>query len=253
MSNIDEISKQVEADRARLAGTLDALTDTVKPQAIAQEATTAATDIGGDLALKAWNALRDQPAGGLLVTIGMGLLAAGSQRRPLPVSRPQTTANHPHEAMDGFDDRVAAADVAMRENMTGEIEPQPQASKLKSALNTGLDQLPPNARRRVVKAREAAIAAQESIERQTRVAARKTKGFVYEQPLTVGALALGFGILAGSLLPGTRREDALLGARRDALMADARNALEEEMLKAKAQAETALADKVGTTPAKLRA
>lgn len=247
MSNIDHISKRVEEDRARLAGTLDDLTDTVKPQSLAEELTAAANDIGGDLGQKAWGTLRDNPAGGLLVTIGLGLLASGTQRRPLPAARQTPTAVHPDAALAGFDARVAEADQTMRAEMTGVMESRADASRMKAALNAGLDTLPPKARKRIVKAREAAISAQESIERQTRRAARKTKGFVYEQPLTVGALALGFGILAGTLLPGTRREDALLGKRRDALMADARNALEEEMLKVKAQAEGVIAQKT-TTP-----
>jgi len=247
MSNIDHISKQVEADRARLAGTLDDLTDTVKPQSLAEELTASANDIGGDLAQKAWGTLRENPAGGLLVTIGLGLLASGTQRRPLPVARPTPAAVYPDEALVGFDARVAQADEAIRADMSGELEARPEASRMKAALNSSLDSLPPKARKRVLKAREAAISAQESIERQTRRAAQKTKGFVYEQPLTVGALALGFGVLAGTLLPGTRREDALLGKRRDALMTDARNALEEEVLKAKAQAEGVIAQKTGAS------
>jgi ElaB/YqjD/DUF883 family membrane-anchored ribosome-binding protein len=241
MSDVERLSQSVAADRARLAATLDALSSTVSPQSIAQDLSAAATDIGGDLAQKAWSTLRDQPAGGLLVTIGLGLLAAGSQRRSEPQPAPQPVLVDPEEALTGFDARVAQADATMKADMAGTLEPAPKAAKLRAALNAGLDQLPPKARLRVIKAREAAISAQESIERQTRRAARKTKGFVYDQPLTVGAIALGFGVLAGTLLPGTRREDALLGARRDALLSDARNALEEEVLKAKLQAEVALA------------
>lgn len=240
MSNIEEISQQVNADRARLASTLDTLTDTVSPQRLAQEVSQTATTVGGDLVQKAWDTLRDQPAGGLLVTIGLGLLAAGSQRSQPPRPDPRSAAIDPAAAMEGFDERVAAADAQMRDGMSGRMEPLPQASKLRSALNAGLDQLPPKARVRVVKAREAAIAAQDKVEAQTRRAVRESKGFVQEQPLVAGALAIGFGTLLGTLLPGTRREDALLGARRDALMADARHALEDEMLKAKSKAEAAL-------------
>lgn len=253
MSDIDHISERVEADRARLASSLDALTDTVSPQSIAQEVSAAANDIGGDLAQKAWGTLRDNPAGGLLVAIGMGLLASGSQTRPAPQPRHQRVATEPTVAMVGFDARVAEADADLRAEMTGQIEPRPEASRMKAALNNGLEKLPPKARQRVIKARQAAISAQESIERQTRRAARKTSGFIHEQPLTAGALALGFGVLAATLLPGTRREDALMGKRRDALMADARNALEEELLKVKTQAEDRLSEKTATPAQQLRA
>jgi ElaB/YqjD/DUF883 family membrane-anchored ribosome-binding protein len=253
MSDIDHISQQVEADRARLARSLDALTDTVNPQSLAQDVSSAATDIGGEIAQKAWNTLRENPAGGLLVAIGVGLLASGVQQRPAPERAPPRAATEPTTAMTGFDNRVAAADAAMRAEMTGEIERPPKAFRMKAALETGLDKLPPKARQRVVQARQAAISAQESIEKQTRRAARKTKGFAYEQPLVASALALGFGVLAATLLPGTRREDALMGKRRDALMADARNALEEELLKAKHQAQNKLAAKTNQSVHQLRA
>ncbi len=253
MSDIKDISNRVEADRAQLASSLDALTNTFQPQKLTQDLTSAANDIGGDLARKAWGTLRDNPAGGLLVTIGLGLLASGQQRRPAPATQPAPVAAQPEAAMVGFDARVAEADAEMRAEMTGELEQRPEASRLKAALNSGLDHLTPQARQRVVKARQAVVAAQETIERKSRKAVRQTKGFAYEQPLAAGALALGFGVLAGTLLPGTRREDALLGRRRDALMAEARNALEEEMLKAKAQAESTLARKTGADVHELRA
>jgi ElaB/YqjD/DUF883 family membrane-anchored ribosome-binding protein len=253
MSNLKQISERVEADRAQLASSLDALTETVQPQKLAQDFTSAANDIGADLAQKAWGTLRGNPAGGLLVAIGLGLLANGQQRTPAPAQHTGPTAVPPKTAMSGFDARVAQADAELRAEMTGEMEQRPEASRLRAALNSGLDHLPPKARQRVVKAREAAVSAQEAIERKSRKALRKTQGFAYEQPLTVGALALGFGVLAGTLLPGTRREDELLGRRRDALMAEARNALEEEMHKAKAQAEETIARKTGADVHELRA
>lgn len=240
MSDINHISERVDQDRARLARSLDTLTDIVKPQKMAEDLTTAATDIGGDIANKAWGTLRDNPAGGLLVTIGLGLLASGQQRRSAPPPQPSATAVDPETAMAGFDARVQQADADMR------AAHHPEASRLKAALTSGLDHLPTKAQKRVIDARKAALAAQEKVERQAKRATRKAKGFAYEQPLTVGALALGFGVLAGTLLPGTRREDALLGKRRDALMANARHALQDEMQKAKMQAEQAIARKTGT-------
>jgi ElaB/YqjD/DUF883 family membrane-anchored ribosome-binding protein len=251
MSDLKQISDRVRADRAELASSLDALTETVEPQKLAQDFTSAANDIGADLAQKAWGTLRGNPAGGLLVAIGLGLLANGQQRTAAPQTDP--AAVPPKAAMSGFDARVAQADAELRAEMTGEMDQRPEASRLRAALNSGLDHLPPKARQRVVKAREAALSVQEAIERKSRKALRKTQGFAYEQPLTVGALALGFGLLAGTLLPGTRREDDLLGRRRDALMAEARNALAEEMHKAKAQAEETIARKTGADVHELRA
>lgn len=240
MSDLDKISARVEADRSELASSLDALTETVAPQKLASDFAAKANDVGGALAQHAWGSLRAQPAGGLLVGIGLAMLAAGSQRAPAKTPQRNPSMVDPEDAMEGFDARVAEADAAMSAQMSGGMVRAPEASKLRAAVNAGLDQLPPQSRKRVRDAREAVIAAQEKVERKARKAARQTESFVHEQPLTVGAIALGFGVLAGTLLPSTRREDALLGARRDALMDDARTALEEEMEKAKGKAETAI-------------
>jgi ElaB/YqjD/DUF883 family membrane-anchored ribosome-binding protein len=244
---MDSISAQVEVERAQLARSLDALTETVNPDRISNEVTTAATDIGGKLAQQAWGTLRAQPAGGLLVAVGLGLLAAGSQRQSRQTPAPTPTAVDLDTALAGFDDRIASADAAMKAELTGQMEPHPDASasQLKAALNKGLGHLSPDARKRVLDARRAVISAQETVERKARRTARKTERFAQEQPLTVGAIALGIGVLVGTLLPSTRREDEILGAKRDALMAEARNTLEDEMLKAKSQAEAALQRKTG--------
>src|SRR6056297_3576877 len=108
MSNIDRISQRVEADRAELAHALDALTETVNPQTVVDELTAAATDIGGAMTNKAWGSLRDNPAGGLLVTLGLGLLASGPPKRPR--AKAQAVATDPDAALAGFDARVAKAD-----------------------------------------------------------------------------------------------------------------------------------------------
>lgn len=246
MSDIDKISKEVASDRARLAGTLDALRDTVAPQSVVHDVSAAASDIGGVIAEKAWKSLREQPAGAILVTLGLGLLAAGSQRQAARPAAATPTAVHPDTAYVGFEDRVEKAEAEIRANMTGEMEDRPSANALKQALNSGLDKLPPKARKRVVDARRAVIKIQEEVERKSRKTARRTKGFINEQPLAAGAIAAGFGVLAAALLPSTRREDALMGQKRDALMTDARLALEDEMMRAKVKAEHVLSEKVGS-------
>ena len=158
MSDIDQISKEVAQDRARLASTLDALTDTVRPESIARDVTTAANEIGGALAQQAWSKLRDNPAGGILVAAGLGLMAAGAERRPVAASRSdRVIAQDPTFAYRGFEERVAAAEAEINAEMTGKMDPQPSASRMKETINAGLDKLPASARKRVLKARQAAI------------------------------------------------------------------------------------------------
>jgi len=56
--------------------------------------------------------------------------------------------------------------------------------------------------------------------------------FIHEQPLAAAAVALGTGILAGLLLPNTRKESELLGPTRDRLLDQAQDAASDMLTKA---------------------
>ncbi|WP_371225291.1 DUF3618 domain-containing protein [Roseovarius sp. 2305UL8-3] len=230
MADLDTLEAQVEQDRAALSRSLDALTATVAPDHIAQQIGSTAQAYGGELGTQAWRAARDNPAAFALVGAGLGLLLTGAGTRDEKAVR-RTNSVAPNDALTGFDQRVAKADAEMKEEMTGMIDPEPKASRLRAALDHGLDKLPDASRNRVMKAREAAIEAQEKVEAQAARMARKTKTFAHEQPLAVGALALGVGALIGALMPSSRKEDELMGAHRDALMRDAEKTLRAEMEK----------------------
>lgn len=61
--------------------------------------------------------------------------------------------------------------------------------------------------------------------------ARRTRGWAEQQmdenPLVMGAAVLALGAVVGSLVPTTRREDELIGPRRDRLMDRARSTMHE--------------------------
>ena len=60
--------------------------------------------------------------------------------------------------------------------------------------------------------------------------ARRRSGEIFgERPMAVGAAAAALGVLAGLALPATRHEDEALGARRDELLANAREAGREAL------------------------
>jgi hypothetical protein len=61
-----------------------------------------------------------------------------------------------------------------------------------------------------------------------------------ERPLAVGAAALAVGLLSGLALPGTRREDELLGDTRDELLESAREAGKDALEKGKEAAASAV-------------
>lgn len=78
-----------------------------------------------------------------------------------------------------------------------------------------------------------------------------------ERPLAVGAAALALGVVAGLLIPSTRKEDELLGETRDRLMERAREVGEEALEKGKHVATAAVetlkeeAERQDLTPEKI--
>jgi hypothetical protein len=64
----------------------------------------------------------------------------------------------------------------------------------------------------------------ERFEAGARAAGRSAGEIFEERPLAAGAAAMALGLLAGLALPATRREDELLGERRDELLESAREA-----------------------------
>lgn len=228
MRDIDRIEQRVAASRTRLATSLDELTETVAPRTVADQVAGIAEAYGGEIGRQAWTAARQNPAAFALVGAGLGLLLTGTGARD-ETRTPTPTAVPPQQAFDGFDARMAAADTRIKQEMTGMTQDTRRAERMRATLERGLDALPDAARKRVVKARMAALEAQQKVEDRASRAAATTRTFHHQQPLAVGALALGMGALIGALLPSTRREDELLGRERDALMRKAQAALQDEM------------------------
>ncbi len=226
MSDLDILEAQVESDRANLARSLDDLASTLSPERLASQVNATVGGYGGEITRMAVDTAKANPAAFALVGAGLALMLTGPGASA-PRS-PRTSAVPPKTAMDGFDARVADADATMKSAMTGTVE-RPSASRLRAAMNKGLDALPDAAQKRVLKARRAALEAQEDLERRAKHLASDAKGFHSDRPLVTGALALAFGAALGALIPGTRKENELLGQKRDHLMREAQNALNAEI------------------------
>ncbi|APX10520.1 DUF3618 domain-containing protein [Tateyamaria omphalii] len=243
--SLPDIEQRVARDRAELARSLDVLSSTLDPDRLKREASDFVDSYGSDLGRQAWTAARENPAAFALVGAGLALLLSGTGRRDegdaVPAADPPV-AVPPDAAMDGFDARVAAADAQMRKQEEAAHAPA-SASRLRAALHSGLDTLPPEAKVRILNAREAAISAQEAVERQTAKMAGQAYSMARRNPIGCAAAAFGVGALVAALLPSTRREDELLGAHRDAMMAEAQTVLQAEV----ARARDAVADAIAET------
>jgi ElaB/YqjD/DUF883 family membrane-anchored ribosome-binding protein len=76
-----------------------------------------------------------------------------------------------------------------------------------------------------------------SVATQARTQTRRVADSYESNPLALGAIAAGIGLAIGMSLPATQRESRLMGAKRDALMDQARDALSETREKVKHTAE----------------
>jgi len=101
-------------------------------------------------------------------------------------------------------------------------------SDLKARLSSGLDNLPPEARDRVVAARERAYGAMLQAEQLGRDAWRDPGRAMEEHPLVAGAVGFALGAAVGAMLPSTDMENRTFGAERDRLMDDAARMLRQE-------------------------
>ncbi|MDU8944626.1 DUF3618 domain-containing protein [Ovoidimarina sediminis] len=123
-----------------------------------------------------------------------------------------------------------------------------KAADLRRRIDEGTTDMTDAARERVRQAREAAITAQEAVERHARGAARTVRRSSQDNPLLFGALTFAAGALLAASLPRTSTEDRALGTHRDRLFDEADRVFREEADRMKAAAKTAIDE--GKTAAK---
>jgi hypothetical protein len=238
--NLHDIERNIEADRTMLSRTLSQLSQALSPEQISSTVAREVQTRGGTIGHTVLETARANPAGALLVGVGLAALIAGPNRpEPEPAydtrSKPIVAGQSGQDPLTAeFDRRVAAAEDA--------ADKEPLAPRMRAALNKGLANLPAPARRRVIEAREAAIAAQEKLDRKVSIAARKARSFHYRQPLSTAAIAAALGAVIATVLPRTRAEDEMLGAKRDALLEQAELTWRDEIAAATATGEAALRD-----------
>lgn len=235
----DAIERDIQTHRGLLAEAVSQLAGALSPERVSEAVGRDLQARGGVVAEAAMERAKANPLALLLVGAGMAAMVAGPSK---PAARPvyddgrqsRASVAGARDPLSGeFDRRVAAAT---------EGRPRPDASALRKALNSGLAHLPEPARRRVVEARKAAIAAQEEVERRATAAAREARRLHRRQPWSTAALAFGLGALAGTALPRTEIEDDAMGAQRDALLQEAEFALRDELARMSETGQAAVHD-----------
>jgi ElaB/YqjD/DUF883 family membrane-anchored ribosome-binding protein len=225
-----------DATRARIASTLDDLSERLNPRTVVSNAMNDIQDRGGELFEDASRIVRQNPVAISLIGLSLGLLMLGRNLKNRDydayedvygdgdIDAPRgegrlhrgwsTVRDRAGELRSGASERAAHAREAAAERLAHARETASETWA--SARETGADY----AARAKVRAAEARARAGETFE---------------ENPLSGALLGLAVGIVAGALLPRSRQEDELLGETRDRLAARAKDAAKAATDAGKAQ------------------
>lgn len=257
----EEIESDIERTRADVSSTIDAIQNKLTPgQLMDQAFGYARTSLPADFGANLGNAVRDNPVPVALIGIGLAWLAvsgrnadgrARQRRQKAEIQREShfyaSDTERAYEDAYGMEaaagGRSSESEDAMHRAASKASETgrnlKDKASDLghrisdkASALTGRAREMAGGAREKVsegtgsTRARLGQVAQQS---RQQYDRARNSVGhMVEEQPLMLGALGLALGTVLGALLPGTRREDELMGSTRDSLMDTAKRTAREQ-------------------------
>lgn len=224
--SMEKLENDAKQHRAGLADALEDFAESVNPGRLGRQAIDDAAEFGRSAASSITQSAKDNPVGLALVGIGAAILLAGGAAHQKGafsnVGRSSTGLSQ--------DERIArAAERNAKRTQIAAGRVSASASRMRKKLYSGLERLGPEARDRVISLRLKAVDAQEAAERYARGAAKSAVDTHNAQPLVTGLVAAGVGGLLGAMLPSTRREAELLGARRDAFLRAAEERLSAEI------------------------
>lgn len=251
----EEIENDIERTRAEVSSTIDAIQSRLTPgqmmdQAFAYARTSLPADFGANLG----NTIRDNPVPVALIGVGIGWLMMQGQNSDGRARARRQAAAYERElyASGGFSDTDSGESVggkmrnmASRAGEKGrELKDQAsetghnlmdKASEIGQRISGSASSVADRARGMTQQTRERVSGAADSArefghrsQQQYYQAKDSISQMMDEQPLIVGALWLAIGTLVGALLPGTRREDELMGGPRDRLLDSAKETAREK-------------------------
>jgi ElaB/YqjD/DUF883 family membrane-anchored ribosome-binding protein len=222
-----EIEREIEQTRARMSENIDTISEKLRPGNLAQSAVESVGEQARHTGSRLANVIRENPIPVAAIGLGVTWLVA-QQRSKRGLARygyrgPERRISGYSERRRGLGTRSGATAGATREPATGMAErvegmaegigdvaerAQERMSELGSEAKERMQQFGSRAR-----------------EQTHRVGARLER-MIDQNPLVVAAGAVVVGLAAGLLLPGTRREDELMGSARDQLMERAGDTVE---------------------------
>lgn len=219
----DEIEADIDHTRARMDADLAALEDRLSPGRLIDEAMrTLRTGAAAEYFHNLGETARRNPVPLALVSTGLAWLAFSNRSGPVDYGAVSSSADYGYEGAwhgdvehDDAEPSTASSAAESMKAKAGETWERASGSA-SAAVQSARDR----AHRVGDSARHGMHSAREQARRraqQARQGARRVTEFMYEQPLIAAGVALTVGAVLGGLLPSTRREDELMGARSDAL------------------------------------
>lgn len=256
----EEIESEIAMTRAEMSDTLDAIQRKLSPGQILDQALAYVRSGPGEFTSNLTETIKQNPVPVALLGISLGwLMMAGrsggryySGGMSSEYYAPEAGGYLPEESMaKKVSGKVSDIAQSTRESMSeamgkaGETASsmQQRVSEMARGVRDTTGQVAGSVRSTTSQIASGMRGTTSQIVSGTRYSVRQARsGFEYmlnEQPLILGALGIALGAALGAILPGTRREDELMGEARDDLLQQAKETGADQLYKARRVAEEA--------------
>lgn len=223
----DKIEAEVEANRANVESTLDALKSRLSVENIVNDATrfVGIDDARGTL-VAVGREIRAEPVAFGMIGLGLALLATGVARREphdVRVSYPQRQPYRTYDSMSS--DAVGNSNQKRVGDRVHEYSDQARtvASEYSAKASEKAAEFSDAANRRLHDAQHAVHDGYDAVRHQASDLQRRAGRQMESQPLLFGALALAAGAVIAAALPRSDVEDRWVGPARDRLLDEAKD------------------------------
>jgi hypothetical protein len=249
----DEIRADIEETRAEMSETIDAIQERMSPDYLKQQALDTVRDAAvgqyedardsvKGASLSMWETIKQNPIPSALVGVGLGWLymnrSSGSSQQSSQYRyyQPSYGARYGY---DPYDTRYGER-----------YDQEGMASSPGTGMGEQVGETMRDAQHRVgdmagqvghvaEDVRERAGHAGHMVQHQVQSTGSQLQEMYYRNPLGIGLVAVGAGLIAGLVVPETRREQELMGSKRDELMQQAREKVEDTVERVEHVAERA--------------
>ena len=245
-AEVDEVQAnraEIERTRADMSETVDAIQEKLSPQNIKEQAKEQAKDTAKGAGSTIMETIRENPLPAALTGIGLGWLFVSARRSSSSPSGQEARyrGDRGYDYPPAYDRVPPDYDYPPRYEERGSSGPSTG-----QALEQAQGRVGETASQARDRAGQAASQAQERASqfgRRAQEQARRAKGgfqrMLQENPLAVGALAVGAGAAVGLAIPQTAKEHEAMGEARDTFVEKAQEKAQEAQQRAQRVAEEA--------------